>query len=102
MKSRRFLTGHGLGFRGWIPESKGLREESCCVLTVHFTHSEVVILGWGGGHMHLVYVARQLRKWVWSRESRAGQAEKNDDIQQERRKRHTIGSLQRIISSSPR
>lgn len=55
----------------------------------------------GVRHMHLVYVARQLEVGVVSRE-RGRASRENYDMQQERRKSHTIGSLQRTISSSPR
>lgn len=51
--------------------------------------------------MHLVYVATQLEVGVVSGEQ-GGAGRENDDMQQERRKSHTIGSLQRTISSSPR
>lgn len=76
-------------------------------------HSEVVtsdwevgeMMAWAGGggawHMHLVYVPRQLRVGVVTGEQ-GGTGRENEDIQQERRKSHTIGSLQRTISSSPR
>lgn len=51
--------------------------------------------------MHLVYVARQLEVGVVLGErGRAGR--ENYDMQQEKRESHTIGSLQRTISSSPR
>ena len=50
--------------------------------------------------MNLVYVARQLDVGVVSREQ--GGAGRENDTQQDRRKNHTVGSLQRTISSSPR
>lgn len=60
-------------------------------------------MGGGGGvrHMHLVYVATQLEVGVVSGE-RGGAGRENDDMQQEKRKSHSIGSLQRTISNSPR
>lgn len=51
--------------------------------------------------MHLVYVARQRIVGVAMGEQ-GGAGRENKDVQQERRKSHTIGSLQRTISSSPR
>lgn len=51
--------------------------------------------------MHLVYVARQLEVVVVSGEGGAGQAEKMT-IRNKKRRSHTIGSLQRTISSSLR
>lgn len=72
------------------------------MLTVHL--SFILKFGEGRGgvwHMHLVYVARQLNVGViMGEQGRAGR--ENEDTQQERRKSHTIGSLQRTISSSPR
>lgn len=55
----------------------------------------------GVWHMHLVYVARQLKVSVVTGEQ-GGAGRENEDKHQERRKSHTIGSLQRTISSSPR
>lgn len=54
----------------------------------------------GVWHMHLVYVAQLNVGVVSGEEGKAGR--ENKDMQEERTKSHTIGSLQRTISSSPR
>lgn len=61
------------------------------------------MIGAGGvWHMHLIYICCHSDGSGYGLGEEGGAGRANDDMRTERRKSHTIGSLQRTISNSPR